>query len=156
HPEDFDRCFNTYVAAFDERKEFEMEYRLRRHDGQYNWILDRGIPLYESGNRFTGYIGSCIDITERKQAEESLRATEEQLRLVTTNMPAAITRCTRDLRYEWASPAYAQWLGRTPEEIAGRPIADIIGKEGLEGIRPHIDRVLAGYKEDYVALVNFI
>ena len=155
HPADFGNCLNTYVTAFDAREEFEMEYRLRRHDGQYRWILDRGIPLHDHGDRFTGYVGSCVDITERKQAEEGLRVAEEQLRSVTNNMAAAVTRCTRDLRYEWVSPIYAQWLGLSPDEIEGRPIVDVIGAEGLEGIRPHIERVLAGHKEDYVAFVNF-
>src|SRR5262249_30131155 len=78
HAEDFQRCVDTYVTAFDARQEFEMEYRLRRNDGVYRWVLDKGIPLFSSDNRFTGYIGSCVDITERKNAEEALRIAEDQ------------------------------------------------------------------------------
>jgi PAS domain S-box-containing protein len=72
HPDDFQRCLSTYVDAFDKREHFEMEYRLRRHDGEYRWVLDHGVPLYESERKFIGYIGSCLDITERRQAEQSL------------------------------------------------------------------------------------
>ena len=70
HPDDFDRCLKTYVDAFDARRAFSMEYRLRRHDGEYRWVLDNGIPLWEPAGEFAGYIGSCIDISERKQAED--------------------------------------------------------------------------------------
>jgi len=73
HPEDFQRCMDTYVAAFGKRDVFEMEYRLRRADGQYRWVLDRGTPRYAAGGRFVGYIGSCIDITDRRRAESELR-----------------------------------------------------------------------------------
>lgn len=73
HFEDFQRCMDTYLAAFNRRARFEMEYRLRRHDGVYRWILDRGTPRYSPDGTFAGYIGSCIDITERKTLEEELR-----------------------------------------------------------------------------------
>jgi PAS domain S-box-containing protein len=155
HPDDLEGCLATYVSSFEARKEFEMEYRLRRHDGVYRWVLDKGLPLFAGRDSFTGYIGSCIDITERKDAEEALRVAEEQLRLVTENMAAAVTRCSRDLCYVWTSPVYANWLHRDPQEIVGRPIVDVIGVDGFNTIRPHIDRVLAGHKEDYVAFVNF-
>jgi len=73
HFEDFQRCMDTYIDAFNDRKVFEMEYRLRRHDGVYRWILDRGTPRYLPDGTFAGYIGSCADITERKQLEIELR-----------------------------------------------------------------------------------
>lgn len=69
HPEDLERCLRTFAQAFDQRQTFEMEYRLLRHDGEYRWILDRGAPLNAPDGSFTGYIGGCIDITERKRAE---------------------------------------------------------------------------------------
>jgi PAS domain S-box-containing protein len=78
HPDDRGPCENAYVTAFDLREQFELEYRLRRSDGEYRWILDCGRPRSASDGTFLGYIGSCLDITERKKAEEELRTSHEQ------------------------------------------------------------------------------
>lgn len=79
HPDDLDRCLQTYSSAFDRHVDFEMEYRLRRHDGEFRWIVDFGVPRFEPGGTFCGYIGSCVDITERKTAEESLHTLSGRL-----------------------------------------------------------------------------
>ncbi len=73
HPDDFDRCLNIYLDNFHAINTFEMEYRLMRHDGVYRWIFDRGVPFYnESDGEFAGFIGSCVDVTERVEAQEAL------------------------------------------------------------------------------------
>jgi two-component system, LuxR family, sensor kinase FixL len=77
HSEDFDRCLKTYLNFFDARQPFTMEYRLRRSDGEYRWVLDNGAPRFASDNTFLGFIGSCIDITERRQAQERFRLVVE-------------------------------------------------------------------------------
>ncbi len=71
--EDLQRCMDTYVDAFNRREPFEMEYRLRRRDGLFRWVLDRGSPRHLPDGSFAGFIGSCVDITERKQLEQDLR-----------------------------------------------------------------------------------
>lgn len=73
HPDDYDRCLAIYCDAFEARQSFAMEYRLRRHDGVYRWIHDQGHPRYDAAGVFTGYIGSCLDISQLKQAEEKVR-----------------------------------------------------------------------------------
>ena len=72
HPEDLNRCLHPYNQAFDRREPFRTEYRLRRHDGVYRWVLDTGVPRFNPDHSFAGYIGSCTDVTERRLAEESL------------------------------------------------------------------------------------
>jgi PAS domain S-box-containing protein len=72
HSEDLKRCLETYSQAFDQRQSFAMEYRVRRNDGQYRWIHDIGVPRFNRDGNFAGYIGSCLDITDRKLAEETL------------------------------------------------------------------------------------
>ncbi|HKQ49772.1 MAG TPA: PAS domain S-box protein [Phycisphaerae bacterium] len=73
HPDDRERCMEIYVAAFNRRDPFEMEFRHRRYDGEYRWVLDAGVPLIRDDGSFTGYIGSCLDITDRRRSEEILR-----------------------------------------------------------------------------------
>lgn len=70
HPEDFDRCLAIYLEAFHARKFFQMEYRLRRYDGEYRWILDIGCPFKDANGEFAGYIGYVYDITDRKMNEQ--------------------------------------------------------------------------------------
>jgi PAS domain S-box-containing protein len=70
HPVDFQSCMDTFMAAFASRRPFEMSYRLRRHDGEYRWILDRGVPRFAASGAFAGYIGSCVDITDIRTAHE--------------------------------------------------------------------------------------
>lgn len=69
HPEDLTRCVEHYLDAFQKREAFEMEYRLRRHDGVYRWIIDRGTPIFGNDGAFQGFIGSCADVHERRRAE---------------------------------------------------------------------------------------
>jgi PAS domain S-box-containing protein len=82
HPDDRDRCLAIYSSRFDARQSFQLEYRLRRADGEYRWLFDNGVPRFAVGQVFEGYIGSCIDITERKREEElreELRRERERL-----------------------------------------------------------------------------
>ncbi|HVV84905.1 MAG TPA: histidine kinase dimerization/phosphoacceptor domain -containing protein [Kofleriaceae bacterium] len=79
HPEDFQRCMHTYMDSFVARRPFAMEYRLRRHDGAYRWILDQGAPRFDPDGSFVGFIGSCVDIEEQRQAREDLRRVNDEL-----------------------------------------------------------------------------
>lgn len=84
HPDDLSRCRETFQRHFDTRTAFEMDYRLRRHDGIHRWIITRGMPLFSGESSFLGYMGGCIDIHERKEAEkdsEALLKIEQRARL---------------------------------------------------------------------------
>jgi PAS domain S-box-containing protein len=74
HPDDLDAVLESYIGAFDARRPFTMEYRLRRYDGEYRWVLDNGRPRFDRAGRFLGYIGSVVDITPRKHAEKENEA----------------------------------------------------------------------------------
>ncbi|WP_422479719.1 sensor domain-containing diguanylate cyclase [Pleomorphochaeta sp. DL1XJH-081] len=69
HPDDFDRCVKIYLDNFKIQHPFEMDYRLKRYDGQYRWINDRGVPFYDQEGRFIGFIGSCMDVTEKIEGQ---------------------------------------------------------------------------------------
>ncbi|OXS26782.1 MAG: hypothetical protein BI182_03480 [Acetobacterium sp. MES1] len=70
HPEDFDMCLKVYLEAFAKQESFEMEYRLKRQDGVYRWINDRGVPYYIGDHEFAGYIGSCMDVTDKVEGQK--------------------------------------------------------------------------------------
>jgi PAS domain S-box-containing protein len=89
HPEDFDRCLETYVSHFDARTQFRMEYRLRCNDGTYRWIDDTGIPHYARDGSFLGYIGSCTDIHEYRETQSELRRRLLEIARLTRRADAA-------------------------------------------------------------------
>jgi PAS domain S-box-containing protein len=79
HPDDLKACLDTYTKAFDQREFFRIQYRLRRQDGEYRWVLDIGVPRFNPDGAFSGYIGSCMDITDRKAAEEAMASVSRRL-----------------------------------------------------------------------------
>jgi PAS domain S-box-containing protein len=99
HPEDLDPCIATYSSSFDARRSFKMEYRLRRADGQYRWILDNGTPIY-NGVDFVGYIGSCLDITDFKLTQQSLQDHRLQLQRLTAGLFTSQENANRMLARE--------------------------------------------------------
>ena len=124
HPEDFDRCLKIYANSFDARQEFTMEYRLRRYDGEYYWVLDHGVPRFESDGKFVGYIGTAIDITESKRAEKTLEKEREFLRQVIDIDPNFIFAKDREGRFTLVNQAVADAYGTTVEDLIGKTDAD--------------------------------
>jgi PAS domain S-box-containing protein len=88
HPDDLERCVSVYLEAFEASRPFEMEYRLRRFDGSFRWIFDRGVPIFHGAGVFAGFTGSCIDITEAYEArEEKRRRRDEELTTLRGMLP---------------------------------------------------------------------
>jgi PAS domain S-box-containing protein len=79
HPDDLQSCLKIYTEAFDARKPFVMQYRLRRNDGEYRWISDQGVARHDAQGNFVGYIGSCVDVTELINKERALHEFEERV-----------------------------------------------------------------------------
>lgn len=123
HPDDLNQCLEIYRSSFDARQPFEMEYRLRRHDGEYRWVFDAGAPRTAPNGEFLGYIGSCLDITDRKDAEESNRALAHVQRL------AIIGELTAAIAHELKQPLSAIMSNAdaagTLLDTANPPLAEI-------------------------------
>jgi PAS domain S-box-containing protein len=73
HPDDLRRCLDICTKSFEGMLPFQMDYRLRRFNGEYGWVLDHGVPRWGPKGEFLGYIGSCVDITDRKRAQDELQ-----------------------------------------------------------------------------------
>jgi PAS domain S-box-containing protein len=140
HPDDVKRCVEEYELYFDRRQTFRMEYRMRRYDGQYRWIIDSGAPRYNEDGSFAGYIGSALDVTERKLAEES------QARLaaiVESSEDAIISKTLDGIITSWNTGAQ-HLFGYTSEEVIGRPITSIIPPELRDEERKILAKVKSG------------
>ncbi|MEH2372084.1 PAS domain S-box protein [Nostoc sp.] len=119
HPDDFQRCLDTYINAFDTRQKFTMEYRLRRFDGEHRWLLDTGVPRFAPTGEFLGYIGSCVDIHDRKLTEEALRDSEERYRILTEVSPQAIWMGNSDSGITYCNQYWLDYSGLTMEQTTG-------------------------------------
>jgi len=105
HAEDLQGCRQTYVSSFNSRRPFTMEYRLRRADGEYRWVLDNGVPRWTPEGEFAGYIGSCVDITERREAE--LEAARQRSELVHLSRVTLLGELSGALAHELNQPLTA-------------------------------------------------
>ena len=131
HPDDLDRCLQTYVNAFDKREPFSMEYRLRHSDGLYHWLQDDGNPRYDFNGKFLGYIGYCHDTTERRNSEERLKQSEEKLRAYLDNISDTLLIINSNLEIAYVSPNISRLLGLLPEDLIGRPSTVFVHPDDL-------------------------
>jgi PAS domain S-box-containing protein len=105
HPEDLKHCDEIYRQSFDQRRDFRMEYRLRRHDGEYRWIVDIGVPRLSPAGTVAGYIGSCFDVTDIKKAEDEKITMLESIAHL--NRAASMGQLAASLAHELAQPLAA-------------------------------------------------
>src|SRR5881396_3655936 len=153
---DLDSFMRHLLYCRTSQQQVETELELKPRKGERIPALLCSTPITSTTrNGALLYQTAIMNLTDRKRAEEALRAKEAELEEIINRTPFMLTRCSRDLRYRFVSRAYAQMLGRTPEEIAGKPIAEIMGEEGLKTISPHIEKVLKGQHAEYEMEVSF-
>jgi len=133
----------------------DAELAIERPDGSRVPVLMNVAPLKDASGRVEGAVCSFQEFTDRKRAEEALRASEAELQTVINQTPFMLVRCSRDLRYRFISQAYAQWVGRTRDELLGTTIADAIGEKGFQTLRPHIEKVLQGAPVEFECEIDF-
>ena len=132
---------------------YQLEKRYFRHDGSLMWGRLSISLLHNGGSPLV--LAMVEDITDKKTALDRERDLLETLDLVTNQMTAAVSRCSRDLRYLWVNQAYADWLRRPMSELIDRPIVEILGAEGWEGLLPYFMQVLDGNDVHYERETNF-
>jgi PAS domain S-box-containing protein len=111
HPDDREQTVNTYLEAYQDKVGFNVEYRLKRHDGEYRWIYSKVVPRLTPNGEFAGYIGSVVDIQDRKKAEEKLRQSEERFRTLADNAPLLIFIADRSTHTFYRNKVLVEFLG---------------------------------------------
>jgi PAS domain S-box-containing protein len=133
----------------------DAELSIERPDGSRIPVLMSVAPLKDAAGRVEGAVCSFAEFTERKRAEDELRASEAELQTVINRTPFMLVRCSRDHRYRFISQAYAEWVGKPREEVLGKTIAETIGEIGYATLLPHIQKVLAGTPVDFECEMEF-
>lgn len=156
HGDDYKRCLEIYRSSFDVRRPFRMQYRLRRHDGEYRWIDDSGIPRYADNGSFLGYMGSGIDIHEARQIETELLQTkamlesqiaeraiqEAHLRSILATVPDAMVVIDERGIIQSFSVAAERLFGYTPEDVIGKNIKILMPSPYREDHDGYLERYL--------------
>jgi PAS domain S-box-containing protein len=151
HPDDRGEAAAAAAAAFVKGEPHTNRFRWLTRSGRAIWVESHSSVLRDASGEPIGMRGVTFDISAQVEAEEQLRQSQRLL----DDTPFMITRLSRDMRYVFVSRAYAQMLGREPEDIQGRSIVEVMGEEGFATIRPYIERVLTGEHVDYESDVPF-
>ena len=142
HPDDLERVVAFCQGRFEERREFRMEFRMRRADGAWRWVLDHGVPRRDASGAFVGYVGSCVDVTDFKRVESARESERERLRRVLSQLPAAVAVYEGPEHVFVAmSERYHRVVGR--REVMGRPLAEAIPELVGQGFVRLLDEVYA-------------
>jgi len=132
-----------------------QELFIERPDGSLTPVLMNVAPVKNADGQIDGAVCSFQELTERKRAEEALRASEAELQSVINRTPFMLVRCGRDLRYRFVSEAYAHLIARARDEVIGKSIDAMIGARGLRTLQPYIDAVLKGEPVDFECELEF-
>lgn len=117
HPEDLERCLAIRAASVQARHPFTLDFRLRRHDGAYRWMIDSGVARFDRQGELLGYVGTCLDIHERKEHEERLAERTRILRVAERRQAAFLSMLSHELRNPLAPIANAASVLRTLEHV---------------------------------------
>jgi len=142
HPDDRERCLAVYESNFNARDSFEMDYRLRRYDGEYRWILDKGMPRYAASGEFLGYIGSAVDVTERRRQEVALRDSEERYREVVESQTDLVCRMLPDMTLTFVNEAFCRFYERDRSSLLGTNLIGLVPENAREIAADRVQSVI--------------
>jgi PAS domain S-box-containing protein len=120
HPDDVQKCIDTYNASFKEQKGFYTEYRLRRSDGEYHWISDNSVPRFSPDGEFLGFISACIDIDDQKRFREKIQESELLFKTISNASPAALWMTNEVEENVFISDTWLKWTGKNFDEVIHR------------------------------------
>jgi PAS domain S-box-containing protein len=152
HPDDAAGARDRFLQANARREGFRLEYRLRRRDGAYRWAIDAAAPRFEGDGEFVGYIGSVIDITDRKQAEESLQESEQRWHTLAEAMPAMVWMARPDGSLDYYNQRWYDYTGLSESQLTGWGWAAVWHPEDLpDGRARWLESLRTGQPYEYEA-----
>ncbi len=150
HPDDRAYAWQSWQQAITAHQPYQGEYRLVGLDGRLTWILDQTAPESPDDPAQTGFIGVITNITQLKEAEETLRQSEHQLRLIADNLPAFIAYANAaDLRYRFVNRMYAEGFGQPRHRLIGQSVPEVVGEAKYQFAKKYLDEARAGRPTTY-------
>ncbi|MEZ5663835.1 MAG: PAS domain-containing protein [Burkholderiaceae bacterium] len=140
HPLDQERCVQVFDAAFRARRPYTLEYRLRHRDGEYLWVLESGQPRHDADQRFVGYIGSCLDVTELRKAEATARERNALLEQVFDALQDMLFVLDEDERFVFYLAGRGDKLYRPPQDFLGKLAGDVMPPDLVAQLRQAMDQ----------------
>ncbi len=129
--------------------EYAHDFRVIWDDGTVHWLFARAKIFRDAAGAVERMLGVNVDITERKQAEQALLHSEEQLELISDAVPALISYVNNERRYVTCNEAYTTWFGVSREEVIGKTMAEVVGEEAWVNMAPYVETALQGKAVDY-------
>lgn len=144
HPEDRAMVARSIKHCISHGTEYAEEYRLQQADGEVRWVFARGRCYKDHHGRPIRFLGAALDLTERKHTEQALRQSQTELQLIINAMPVLISYVDHEQRFRLNNSAYLDWYGKTPQELYGKTILEVLGPEVYATRVEHIRAALAG------------
>jgi PAS domain S-box-containing protein len=144
HPDDLRNTRQVWTDSVAGRRAYDVEYRVRRHDGVYRWFKTRGVPINDSQGSIVYWFGSCTDITDAKRAEEALRESEQRWRSLTEALPQLVWSATPDGACDYFSAQWTQHTGVAESELFGWRWMDVLHPDDLHNTRQVWTESVAG------------
>ncbi|WP_304176133.1 PAS domain-containing sensor histidine kinase [Phenylobacterium aquaticum] len=144
HPEDLERLLVNYAQGFDQRQTLRIEYRLRNAQGQHRWLDEVASPSFDADGTFTGYIGACVDVTERRTAEQALRSGEARVRALVDSLPQLLWSNRVDGFCDYLSPQWVAYTGVPAEQHRGDGWLEAIHPDDRDPVRAAWAAAIAG------------
>jgi PAS domain S-box-containing protein len=144
HPQDQLAVTTHWQESVRHGTPYQLEFRLRRHDGAYRWFESRALPMRDEQGRIVRWFGNNTDIEDRKQSEERLQRNAELLQLMIDAVPTMLAYVDDRGICRWANRSCVNWLSRPPAEIVGHSGAELLGPQAHGALQPLMQRALAG------------
>ncbi|MCW5834624.1 MAG: PAS domain-containing protein [Labilithrix sp.] len=140
HPDDRRRAFEAWRSAVDGRGQYDLEYRVRRHDGEYEWFKVRGRAIRDTSGKVARWHGTAVNVNDLKQTEAALRESEERFRTLADNMSQLAWMADPRGNVFWYSKRWFDFTGTTPEEMAGWGWTRVHHPDHVDRVKEHLGR----------------